>query len=319
MSVLANRMEFLLLFDVENGNPNGDPDAGNSPRVDPEDLHGLVSDVAIKRRLRNWVQMAGGNKSPNAIFVENATNLNVKIAIAHQEANGRVPSKGAKKEATKAEVNKARQWLCAQFYDIRAFGGVMQTGPNAGQVRGPVQVTFARSVDPVLPLDLSLTRMAVADGDYGSVEEFQKAQDATPEDKLRTMGRKSIIPYGLYVARGFVSANLAQDTGFSEDDLKLLIEGLLGMYDHDRSASKGSMATRGLYLFRHVGTDTDPEQRRRQSLLGCAPAHTLLDLGRVVSITRKDPTTPPRRFADYTVSVDSAAVPPGVTLEVHAP
>jgi CRISPR-associated protein Csd2 len=314
MPVITNRYEFLLLFDVENGNPNGDPDAGNAPRVDPEDLHGLVSDVAIKRRIRNFVQIAGGNKSPNAIFVENASNLNLKIAIAHQEANKKVPNK--KDKANKGEVQRARKWLCEQFYDVRAFGGVMQTGPNAGQVRGPVQVSFARSVDPVLPLDLSLTRMAVAEGDYDSVADYQKHQDETAEDKLRTMGRKSLIPYGLYVCRGFISAHLAEDTGFSDADLELLLEALENMYDHDRSASKGTMATRAVYLFKHVGTDSDPEQRTRQARLGCAPAHTLLDLGRVVSIGRANPNKPPRCFADYTITVDEAAVPPGVHLRI---
>ena len=319
MSILSTRIEFLLLFDVENGNPNGDPDAGNSPRVDPEDLHGLVSDVAIKRRIRNWVQVAKGNTAPHAIFVENATNLNRKIAIAHQEANGRVPSKAKKTEANKAEVGAARAWVCRNFFDIRAFGAVMSTGPNAGQVRGPVQISFARSVDPVLPLDLSITRMAVAEQDLDTVEKYETWEAGQPEDKLRTMGRKSIIPYGLYVARGFVSAHLAADTGFTEDDMQLLVQALLGMYDHDRSASKGVMATRGLYIFRHVGTDSGPTQRVRQAMLGCAPAHALLDLGRVVSIARRDPTAPPRHFTDYEVVVNRESLPDGVELDAYAP
>lgn len=301
---LANRYEFLFLFDCENGNPNGDPDADNAPRVDPEDMHGLVSDVAIKRRLRNYLQMAHGNESPNAIFVQHSTNLNRHIASAHAATEGGL-SAGASGEANTDKVLLARQWMCQNFYDVRAFGAVMTTGANAGQVRGPVQISFARSVDPVLPLDLSITRGAVADraDSANSVEQFLAWEARQPANKLRTMGRKALIPYGLYVGKGFVSAHLAQGTGFTPGDLERLWEALLGMYEHDRSASKGVMTMRGLYVFRHVGTDSDPDQRARQARLGCAPAHRLLDLGQVVEVSRRDPERPARGFGGYQVRV----------------
>lgn len=306
---IKNRYEFLFLFDVENGNPNGDPDGGNAPRIDPEDMHGLVSDVAMKRRVRNYVQIAKGNESPNAIFVEHATNLNRPIAMAH-ESTGGIPAKDAGKDKVKA----ARNWMCKTFYDVRTFGAVMSTGANAGQVRGPVQFAFARSVDPILPLDISITRMAVSDkaNNAKTVADFEKWESEQPEDTLRTMGRKNLIPYGLYVAKGFVSANLAEEIGFSDDDLNLLWEALQNMYDHDRSASKGMMSCRGLYVFKHVGTDSDPEQRQRQAMLGCAPAHKLLDAGKIISIVKNRET--PRRFGDYDVAVDKTQLPAGVEL-----
>jgi len=309
---IQNRYEFILLFDCENGNPNGDPDAGNSPRLDPEDMHGLVSDVALKRRVRNFVQLARDNTAPNAIFVEHATNLNRKIALAH-EANGEVPAKG--KKATKDKVSEARDWMCRTFFDVRTFGAVMSTGANAGQVRGPVQFAFARSCEPILPLDISITRMAVAEGNsHDSSADLARWESEQPEDKLRTMGRKSLIPYGLYVAKGFISAHLAEGTGFSEEDLELFWTALLGMYDHDRSASKGLMSSRALYIFKHVGTDSDPVQRVRQAKLGCAPAHKLIELGQVISIQRKDDSKPARRFDDYAVAVDRTKLPAGVDL-----
>jgi len=307
---IANRYEFLFLFDCENGNPNGDPDSGNAPRIDPQDMHGLVSDVAIKRRIRNYVQIARGNTMPNAIFVEHATNLNRPIARAHEETGG-LPEP---KKTPKAKVDAARLWMCANFYDVRAFGAVMSTGANAGQVRGPVQLTFARSVDPVLPLDLSITRMAVAEDVSGarSSADLARWEAEQPEDQLRTMGRKSMIPYGLYLGKGFISAHLAQQTGFDDDDVKLLWESLLNMYEHDRSASKGLMSVkRPLYVFKHVGTDGDAEQRRRQAMLGCAAAHELFAL---VHVTRRDEVSAPRTFSDYEVKVDSDRLPKGVEL-----
>lgn len=314
---IQNRYEFLYLFDCENGNPNGDPDAGNAPRIDPEDMRGLVSDVALKRRVRNYVQIARGNKTPNAIFVEHATNLNRPIVKAHEETGG-VPEKGASKD----KVRQAREWMCKSFYDVRTFGAVMSTGPNAGQVRGPVQFAFARSLDPVLPLDIAITRMAVAEDVRGAKtsQAYLDWEDEQEEDKLRTMGRKQLIPYGLYIAKGFISAHLAEGTGFADSDLALLWEALANMYDHDRSASKGFMSRRGLYVFKHVGTDTNGEQRTRQAMLGCAPAQALLDLGKVVGIgkneteMKKDGVTSPRKFAHYSVKVSNGQVPAGIEL-----
>ncbi|WP_347244917.1 type I-C CRISPR-associated protein Cas7/Csd2 [Thermogutta sp.] len=309
---ITSRYEFLYLFDCENGNPNGDPDAGNAPRIDPEDLHGLVSDVAIKRRIRNYVQIAKNNTMPYAIFVEHACNLNKHIARAHEEANGKLPdSSGAKKD----EVEKARKWLCDNFFDVRAFGAVMSTGPNAGQVRGPVQVTFARSLDPVLPLEISITRMAVTDDVRGtkSWKDYETWEKEQKEDKLRTMGRKSLIPYGLYLGKGFISAHLAEQTGFNTDDLRLLFEAILGMFEHDRSASKGVMTVRTpVFVLKHVGTDSDPEQRKRQAMLGCAPAQVLFE--EIVEVRRKEGVTVPRSFKDYEVIVHEDKIPRGTQL-----
>ena len=318
LNAISNRYEFLYLFDCENGNPNGDPDAGNAPRVDPEDMRGLVSDVALKRRVRNYVQVARSNTAPHAIFIEHATNLNRPITKAHEETGG-VPTKGASKE----KVRLAREWMCKTFFDVRTFGAVMSTGPNAGQVRGPVQFSFARSLDPVLPLDLSITRMAVAENVKGakSSEDYQKWENEQEEDTLRTMGRKNLIPYGLFVAKGFISAHLAEGTKFSEDDLVLLWEALANMYDHDRSASKGFMARRELYVFKHVGTDNgDADQRKRQAMLGCAPAQALLDNGKVIDIQRNesamkdDGVSSARRFQHYVVKVKKENLPKGVEL-----
>jgi CRISPR-associated protein Csd2 len=314
---ITNRYEFLFLFDCENGNPNGDPDAGNAPRIDPQDMHGLVSDVALKRRIRNYVQLARGNKMPHAIFIEHATNVNTKIARAHEETSG---TPDAKKGANKQQVKNAQLWMCENFFDVRTFGAVMSTGANAGQVRGAVQIAFARSVDPILPLDLSITRMAVAEekgvkgkktsADYAAWEADQ------PEDKLRTMGRKSLIPYGLFVGKGFISANLAAQTGFSREDLQLLFEAILGMYEHDRSASKGVMTVRApIYVFKHVGTDSNEEQRVRQSKLGCCPAQVLFEDVVEIAASVAD-GSPPRRFTDFAdrIRVHADKVPDGVEL-----
>ncbi len=318
---IQNRYEFLYMFDCENGNPNGDPDAGNSPRIDPEDMHGLVSDVALKRRVRNFIQEKFGhdiNKAtPNAIYIQHASNLNKYITKAHQETDGK-PEGGGNRN----QVSSARAWMCKTFYDVRTFGAVMSTGANAGQVRGPVQFSFARSVDPILPMDVSITRMAIAEKVPGAktMEDYEKWENEQEEDKLRTMGRKALLPYGLFVAKGFISANLAKGTEFSDDDLKNLWEALANMYDHDRSASKGMMSCRGLYVFKHVGTDTNPDQRVRQAMLGCAPAHALLDLGKVIEIQKddaamkKDNVTAARKFTHYTVNVKKENVPAGVEL-----
>jgi len=311
-NTVSNRCEFVYLFDCTNGNPNGDPDAGNTPRIDPEDLHGLVSDVALKRRIRNYVQTARSNTSPYAIFIEHATNLNRPIALSHEKANG---GYDPIKKPNKDQVSKARQWMCENFYDVRTFGAVMSTGPNAGQVRGPVQMSFARSCDPVLPLELSVTRMAVAKPEgkvLASSYKYEEWESDAPEESLRTMGRKAIIPYGLYVAQGFVSAHLAQQTGFSEEDLSLLWEALLGMYEHDRSASKGIMSVQEpVFVFKHVGTDTNTEQQTQQARLGCAPAHKLFEL---ISVEKRDGVKAPRAFGDYRVSFAKSRLPAGVQV-----
>jgi CRISPR-associated protein Csd2 len=314
MSAIENRYEFMVIFDCENGNPNGDPDSGNAPRVDPEDGHGLVSDVALKRRIRNYAQAAG-----QKIFIQHGTNLNTQIAIAHEQNGGMPLFVDGKWKANTAKVKSAKDWICQQFFDVRTFGAVLSTGPNAGQVRGPVQITFAKSMNPILSIDASITRGAVADNSIkgakvGSID-FQNWEAAQPEDELRTMGRKSLIPYGLFVAKGFISAHLAQGTGFGEIDLKILLESLMNMYDFDRSASKGMMATRRLIVFKHVGTDNgSSEDTKRQAMLGCAPAQRLLDLGQIVSIELKDKTKAPRAFNDYSVQTDASKLPKGVQM-----
>jgi CRISPR-associated protein Csd2 len=306
--VIANRYEFLLMFDCQDGNPNGDPDSGNAPRVDPEDGHGLVSDVAIKRRLRNYAQLEGA-----PIFIQHGTNLNGPIFEAHLQTG--TQDTGDKSKKNKDRVSAARNWMCQNFYDVRTFGAVMSTGENAGQVRGPVQITFARSVDPIFSAEVTITRGAVAeDIKAKTLEDYKKWERETDEDKIRTMGRKSQIPYGLFVARGFVSANLAQSTGFGEEDLALLVRGLCNMYEHDRSSSKGLMSTQRVFVFKHVGYDPNPQQRQQQARLGCAPAHRLLELGEIISVNRLDQSLPPRHFKDYEVRVDLSKLPRGVEL-----
>ncbi len=287
--MLENRHEFVLLFEVQDGNPNGDPDAGNLPRVDPETGEGLVTDVCLKRKVRNYVGLSRGEEPPFEIYVKERAVLNRQHERAYKELG--IPLDGAEgKRKGGDRSEEARGWMCRNFYDVRTFGAVMSTGVNAGQVRGPVQITFARSVEPVVSLEHSITRMAVA----------TEAEAEKQQGDNRTMGRKHTIPYGLYRAHGFVSAPLAKQTGFSEDDLQLLWESLVNMFEHDRSAARGQMATRGLYVFRH-----DNE-------LGRAPAHTLFDRVRVRSSGNG---TPARRFSDFQVEVDDAGLPEGVTLQ----
>ncbi len=282
---------------------------GNTPRIDPETLQGLITDVATKRRIRNYVQMAHEGEPGMEMIIQQATNINRHIAHAKKEAG----MEGAK---DKESVYAGRRKACELFYDVRTFGAVMSTGPNAGQVRGPVQITFGISRDPILPMDVSITRMASADklktGTPETLEEYENLEKNADEDKLRTMGRKQLIPFGLYEIRGFISANLAAETGFDEEDLKTLFEAILNMYEHDRSASKGEMAVVSpLIIFKHVGTDSDAEQRVRQAKLGCAPAHKLFDL---VKVTKKAAVAYPRSYRDYDAVVKLDKVPSGVRI-----
>jgi CRISPR-associated protein Csd2 len=312
---INNRYEFMYFVECKNGNPNGDPDMGNSPRMDPQDMRGLISDVAIKRRIRNYVQVAKGNKGPYGIIIQQSTNINKFIAKAHEETGN------TKMEKTKDKIAQSQQWLCQNFFDVRTFGAVLSTGPNAGQVRGPVQLTFLRSYDPILPLDISITRMAVAENinkkGIVSYKDYEAWEAQQPEDELRTMGRKQLIPYGLYEGRGFVSANLAEMTGFNEDDLMLLWEAILNMYEHDRSASKGEMSTvLPLIIFKHTGTDSDEKQRSNQAKLGCVPAHQLFNL---VQVERKPEVDVPRDYRDYTLRIQMDQVPSGVEIGFALP
>jgi CRISPR-associated protein Csd2 len=305
---IQNRYEFMYYVSCTNANPNGDPDMGNTPRMDPQTMQGYITDVASKRRVRNYVDTAYHGEDGMSIIIQQSTNINRHIAKAKREAGFEDCSKG--KEAVYAGRRKA----CELFYDVRTFGAVMSTGPNAGQVRGPVQIAFGKSLDPVLPLDISISRMAVADKvkDNATLEDYEKWEAEQPEDELRTMGRKQFIPFGLYEVRGFISANLAAETGFDDNDLRILFEAILNMYEHDHSASKGEMAVVSpLIIFKHVGTDTDEKQRARQAKLGCAPAHKLFDL---VEVRKKPDVKYPRSYRDYTALVHLDQVPKGVQI-----
>ena len=287
---LNNRYDFVLVFDVRDGNPNGDPDAGNLPRLDAESGHGLVTDVSLKRKVRNFVGLVKGETPPFDIYVKEKAVLNQAHEKAYIAIGAEEELKGDKKRKGSGDtVDKARQWMCANFFDVRTFGAVMSLGTNCGQVRGPVQLTFARSVDPIIAQEHSITRMAVA----------TEAEAEKQQGDNRTMGRKHTVPYGIYVAHGFVSSFLAKQTGFGEEDLELLWQALEQMFEHDRSAARGEMATRGLYVFKH------------DSELGNAHAHSLFDR---IKIKRKDDVDVPRSFGDYEVSVDEAGLPAGVSL-----
>lgn len=289
---LKNRYDFVLVFDVKDGNPNGDPDAGNLPRLDAESGHGLVTDVSLKRKVRNFIGLLKGEQPPYEIYVKEKAVLNLTHERAYEAIGVKIEADGDKKKRKGGgdDVTKARDWMCKNFFDVRSFGAVMSTGVNCGQVRGPVQLTFARSVDPVVALEHSITRMAVA-----TIEEAEKQ-----EGDNRTMGRKHTVPYGVYVAHGFVSAFLAKQTSFSEEDLKLLWQSLTQMFEHDRSAARGQMATRGLYVFKH------------ESELGNAPAH---DLFARIQVKRKEGIEVARDWSDYEVRVNDANMPNGVKLE----
>ena len=286
---IKNRYDFVLLFDVIDGNPNGDPDAGNMPRMDPQTGHGLVTDVCLKRKVRNYVGLKQGEQPPFEIYVKEKAVLNRQHERAYTALGFALSGESGKRKGGGDEVEKARAWMCGNFYDVRAFGAVMSTGVNCGQVRGPVQMTFARSMDPITPAEHSITRMAVA---------TEKEAEAQQGDN-RTMGRKFTVPYGLYRAHGFISAHLAAQTGFSDGDLALLWEALGNMFEHDHSAARGQMTTRGLYVFEHA------------TALGNAPAHRLFER---IAVNLRDPAGTPRGFEDYAVKVDTDGLPEGVNL-----
>lgn len=304
---IQNRYEFVYYVACTNANPNGDPDMGNAPRIDPQTMQGFITDVAIKRRIRNYIQTAYAGQPGMNIIVQQSTNLNRHIAEAKRAAG--VEDCAKEKEAVYAGRKKA----CELFFDVRTFGAVMSTGPNAGQVRGSVQIAFGKSLDPVLPMDISITRTAVAETiKDGKVEDYLKMEAETAEDKLRTMGRKQLIPFGLYEIRGFISANLAAETGFDDDDLQALFEAILNMYEHDHSASKGEMSVVSpLIIFKHVGNDSDAVQRVRQAQLGCAPAHKLFEL---VHVQKKADVEFARSYRDYDAVVSVDNVPSGVEI-----
>jgi CRISPR-associated protein Csd2 len=277
------RHDFVLLFDVTDGNPNGDPDAGNLPRVDPETMQGLVSDVAIKRKVRDWIDLSRGDEARFKIYVQSGEALTAKHRRAYLDLG--ITSTGVKQQAN--DVDRARDWMCANFYDIRLFGAVMTVGVNCGQVRGPVQITFARSVDPIVPLDLSITRVAVTREEDVKVVLTEDGGEGRG-GKQTEMGRKAIVPYGLYRAHGFFNPHFARRTGVTEEDLTLFWQSLEQMWDADRSSARGLMACRGLYVFTH------------DSPLGNAPAHKLFER---IQVIRQPGVQAPRSFREYAVSV----------------
>ncbi|MFT3802804.1 MAG: type I-C CRISPR-associated protein Cas7/Csd2 [Burkholderiaceae bacterium] len=284
MSAIAHRYEFVYLFDVTNGNPNGDPDAGNLPRLDPETNKGLVTDVALKRKIRNYVAMEKEGKPGHAIYMQEKSVLNNQHKLAYQALQIEHEPKKLPKDEAKARELTA--WMCKNFFDVRSFGAVMTTEVNTGQVRGPVQLAFASSIDPVLPMEISITRVAVT--------------NEIDRDKERTMGRKHILPYGLYRVHGFISAKLAERTGFSDDDLQLLWRALTNLFEHDRSAARGEMAARKLIVFEH------------ELAMGNAPAHLLFEKVKVARVDGQT-NTPARSFSDYRVDIDRD-LPTGVTV-----
>ena len=314
---LAHRYDFVLVFDVRDGTPNGDPDAGNMPRLDAESGHGLVTDVSLKRKVRNFVGLVkeqderapvDGEKRFEIYVREkailnhqhqraySALNLDAAPEEQAQEATENIATDAKKKKPAKDkrkgsadDVSQARQWMCQNFFDVRTFGAVMSTGTNCGQVRGPVQLTFARSVEPIVALEHSITRMAVTN-----------EKDQAEDGDNRTMGRKHTVPYGVYVAHGFVSSFLAKQTGFGEDDLELVFQALSQMFEHDRSAARGEMSTRGLYVFKH------------DSELGNAPAHALFDR---LQVTPKEPGAVARSFDAYSVAFDGQSLAVGQSLQ----
>lgn len=295
----TKRHDFVLLFDVTDGNPNGDPDAGNLPRVDPETMQGIVTDVCLKRKVRDWVNATRGNEASYKIYVEH------RGILAHQQK--RAFDATEQKDPTDSPNDKARKWMCDNFFDVRVFGAVMTTGKsgqknskgkelqwNCGQVRGPIQLTFARSVDPIIPLDLSITRVALTNPD-----DTGRGDEDAEQASSGQMGRKAIVPYGLYIGHGFVNPVLGLDTGLKKEDLEVFFEALERMWELDRSASRGFMTCRGVYIFTH------------ENKLGNAPAHKLFER---ISVSRNKNVEAPRKFTDYTVTVSDSDLPEGVTL-----
>jgi CRISPR-associated protein Csd2 len=291
----SKRHDFVMLFEVTDGNPNGDPDAGNLPRVDPETMQGLVTDVCIKRKVRNFIAMTCADKKGFRIYVnDSGIALNTLNAEAYTELG--IKSTGTKQK--KNEVDDARTKMCADFFDVRMFGAVMTTGINCGQVRGPLQLTFARSFDQVVPTDVTITRVAITKPEDAGVVQSDNGDDPS-KSKTTEMGRKALIHYGLYMAHGFYSAPFAVKTGATNDDLEAFWQALQMMWDHDHSASRGLMSCRGLYIFTH------------DNAFGNAPAHTLFDK---INAKLKSDVSVPRKFSDYQVTIDDTNMPAGISL-----
>lgn len=310
MSVaIKNRYEFMLYLACKMANPNGDPDMGNLPRTDPDTMRGFITDAAIKRRIRDYISMAHGHEAGMNIMVQAGTNMNRFVAEAKELAGVKTSDK------TKPAIDKSRAKACELYFDVRSFGAVMSVGPNAGQVRGPVQIAFGTSLDPVRPMDIGITRVCCSDKlpDSASAADYLKSESEKDVDKLRTMGRKQLIPFGLYEIHGFVSANLAGQTGFDEQDLAYLFEALANMYDATRSSSKGTMSVVSpVIIFKHVGEPGAPvDEQERSAKLGRAPAHKLFEL---VDCHKKPGVDTPDSYRDYECCVNISGLPRGIEV-----
>lgn len=306
-NIISNRYEFMVLVEANYCNPNGDPDMGNLPRQNLDTGRGIITDVAIKRRIRNYIEDGFPEQE---ILMKSGTNLNKKIAEAVMAVNGCDNLKGVKNGSNQSE---SQNWMCDKYWDVRTFGGVLQTGRNAGQIRGAVQIAMASSVDPITVEDITITRMCYVDKDFDTLEEFEEYDEKRDEDRKRTMGNKKVTPYGLYVVKGSISASLAEKTGFSEDDLSKLWEAILQMYNHDISSSKEGMSVISpLIIYKHIGTQSENnDEKAREAKLGCAPAQMLFDL---LGVQKKEDVDYPRKLEDYKLTFKFSKLPQGVAV-----
>lgn len=312
-NILSNRYEFMFLVEASGCNPNGDPDMGNLPRQDEDTELGYITDVALKRRIRNYIQDAYGTDETMQILMQKGTSINEKIAESALAVN---EITAFPKNFVNTKVSEAEDYMTNRYWDVRTFGGVLSTGRNAGQVRGAVQLTGCNfSIDPIQPKSITVTRMCYTDGgDYSTLEEYKAADQKLSDDQKRTMGTKQFIPYGLYLVRGSASACLAKKNGFTEDDLNKLFEAIIQMYNHDISSSKEGMSVVGpLIIFKHVGTQApeNKEQNEKEAMLGCAPAHKLFEL---LTVKKKEDVAFPRKYDDYEIGLNVSAVPNGVRV-----
>lgn len=312
--MMKNRYEFMFFLQAENCNPNGDPDMGNYPRIDPETMEGIITDVAIKRRIRNYIETAYEHKYGMDIIKRDASNMNKSIAELVLEVNGGKLEKPQKGDFKNKKVDEVSELACTRYWDVRTFGDVLSTGINSGQIRGPVQIGISKSIDPILPIDTTITRNCYSEGKFLTLEEYDELDKSMDPDKKRTMGRKNFIPYGLYIVKGSISPNLANKTGFSEEDINILWESIMGSYENDISASKKGMSVlQPMIIFKHIGTDntTDQKQRERETMLGCVPAYKLYE---TINVVKREGIEYPRNYTDYDVKIDMTNMPKGIEV-----
>lgn len=307
---MKNKIDFSFFIQAKNANPNGDPDMGNLPRIDEETMIGFISDVSIKKNIRNYIENAFAGVDGMDIIIKEATNVNEAIAKAVLEANnGKLDAKKGNKK-----VNESLDIIRKKYWDVRTFGAVLSTGLNAGQALGPVQFEFGRSIDAIFPKDIAITRDCYTEGSFSNLDDYRKLNDSMDDSKKRTIGRKQFIPYGLYRVNGYISAAEANKSGFSESDLKALFEAILNMYNYSTSATKaGVTVISPIIIFKHVGSPdtTDQKEKEREAILGCAPAYKLHEL---IEIKKKENVEYPRDYTDYDVSINLSALPKGVTV-----